>query len=185
MAKSVLMGDGKLSEEERHNLKQVTEDQEKQMKDLHEREQQKEQEKKKVTLEELLATTLDPMEDRIIIYRDPVDSVTPGGIIKPEEVVARERPSRGTVLRVGPGKAVTDTEINNYIQLHILKAMEVVHQQDFNSKKVVGDIQTIRRPPYKPGERILFGKFAGTPVDDPATGEELLIMRPHDIFCKL
>ena len=48
--------------------------------------------------------SLQPMLDRIIIEREEGDEFTPGGLALPDSVRERERPSRGTVLAVGPGK---------------------------------------------------------------------------------
>lgn len=185
MAKHFIMGDGKLTDEERENLKKVKEEAEQKNREYNELQKKLEGDKKVVTLEELLKTRLDPQEDRIVVWRDKADQFTEGGLIKPDEVLQKERPSRGTVIAVGPGKVVDDVAINNYIQAKILHAMEVVHNKDLGFKTLRDEITSMVKPNYKPGERIMFGRFAGTPVDDPETGEELLIMRPSDIFVKL
>jgi chaperonin GroES len=98
-------------------------------------------------IEQLLKTTIDPLEDRVVVYPDPVAEVTESGIIKPQEVVKRERPAKGTVIRVGPGKG----------EPMLLKA----------------------------GDRIIYGRMAGTEIEDPITKAQVLIMRPTDIFAKL
>ncbi|MBL8088654.1 MAG: co-chaperone GroES [Chthonomonas sp.] len=46
--------------------------------------------------------TLQPLHDRIIIEAAAKEEVTAGGIILPDS--AQEKPLRGTVLAVGPGK---------------------------------------------------------------------------------
>jgi co-chaperonin GroES (HSP10) len=185
MAKHFIMGEGKLTEEERKELEQQKIDREAKEKEWLTQQKQREAEKKEVTLSELLATTLEPQEDRIVVWRDKAERFTEGGLLKPDEVLQKERPSRGTVIAVGPGKVVDDVAINNYIQAKILHGMEVVHGKDLGFKTLREDIQTMVKPNYKPGDRIMFGRFAGTPIDDPETGEELLIMRPSDIFVKL
>lgn len=43
-----------------------------------------------------------PMEDRVLIEPLEADERTSGGIILPD--TAREKPQRGTVIAVGPGK---------------------------------------------------------------------------------
>ena len=43
-----------------------------------------------------------PLQDRVIIKRIEAESVTASGIIIPDS--AKERPMRGTVVAVGPGK---------------------------------------------------------------------------------
>jgi len=99
------------------------------------------------TIQKLLKTTLSPLEDRVIVYPDPVAEVTESGIIKPQEVVKRERPAKGTVIAVGPGK---------------------------------GEPMII-----KSGDRVMYGRMAGTEIEDPSTKIQVLIMRPTDIFVKL
>lgn len=43
-----------------------------------------------------------PMDDRILVEPSEAESTTAGGIILPD--AAREKPQRGTVIAVGPGK---------------------------------------------------------------------------------
>ena len=45
---------------------------------------------------------LKPMEDRVLLKRIDADVVTKGGIIIPD--TAKEKPVRGEVVAVGPGK---------------------------------------------------------------------------------
>ncbi|BBO24327.1 MAG: co-chaperone GroES [Armatimonadetes bacterium] len=45
---------------------------------------------------------LTPLHDRIVVQSAPEEEKTAGGILLPD--TAKERPSRGTVLAVGPGK---------------------------------------------------------------------------------
>lgn len=178
MAKTFIMGDAAMSDEERENLKKHQEEQEKQNKELLEQEKKKEAEKKQVTLTDLLKTTLNPQEDRIIVWRDKAELFTEGGLLKPEEVLQKERPFRGTVIAVGPGK--DNENLTQEIMCAILSRMGYPG----DASKFRDRIMTSTSK-YKPGERIMFGRFAGTPIDDPETGEELLIMRPSDIFVKL
>jgi co-chaperonin GroES (HSP10) len=181
MAKSFIMGDGTMTDADREALKQHQELEEQKNKELNETLKKREQEKKVVTLAELLATTLQPQEDRIVVWRDKVDSATETGIIKPQEVIEKEQraTARGTVIAVGPGK--DNENLTQEILLELLREAGA-------DKSVVKELEsrvvsTIAN--YKPGDRIMFGRFAGTPIDDPETGEELLIMRPSDIFVKL
>lgn len=48
--------------------------------------------------------TFEPVEDRLVVVRDAVEEVSPGGVILPE--LATDRPQQGTVLAVGPGRWV-------------------------------------------------------------------------------
>lgn len=43
-----------------------------------------------------------PMDDRVLVEPAEADETTTGGIILPD--AAREKPQRGTVLAIGPGK---------------------------------------------------------------------------------
>ncbi len=43
-----------------------------------------------------------PLDDRIVVQPEDAESTTAGGIVLPDS--AREKPQRGTVLAVGPGK---------------------------------------------------------------------------------
>jgi chaperonin GroES len=48
--------------------------------------------------------TIRPLHDRILVRRDESESVTRGGIVLPDSVAGKDRPQKGTVLAVGPGK---------------------------------------------------------------------------------
>ena len=47
-----------------------------------------------------------PLGDRIIVRRDSSSEVSRGGVILPDN--AKQKPQRGTVLAVGPGKMLKD-----------------------------------------------------------------------------
>lgn len=49
---------------------------------------------------------LRPLDDRVVVEPDDADEVTPGGIVLPE--VAQEKPQKGMVVAVGPGKLLDD-----------------------------------------------------------------------------
>lgn len=53
-----------------------------------------------------MAFNLKPIGDRIIVRREAADEKTSGGIILPD--TAKNKPQRGTVLAVGPGKLKKD-----------------------------------------------------------------------------
>ena len=87
-----------------------------------------------------------PLHDRVLVRRIEEDEKTKGGIIIPD--TAKEKPSEGKVLAVGPGARGDDGKV-----------------QPLDVKK---------------GNRILFGKWAGTEVQ--VDGEDLLIMKESDIM---
>jgi chaperonin GroES len=45
---------------------------------------------------------LKPLDDRIVVRQSEAEEKTAGGIVLPD--AAKEKPTRGTVLAVGPGK---------------------------------------------------------------------------------
>jgi chaperonin GroES len=47
-------------------------------------------------------TIVIPLHDRVLVRRNDTDSQTASGIVIPD--AAKEKPSQGTVLAVGPGK---------------------------------------------------------------------------------
>ena len=50
-----------------------------------------------------------PLHDRVIVKPNSVEEVTSGGIIIPD--TAKEKPMRGTVIAVGPGKPDEPTSV--------------------------------------------------------------------------
>jgi chaperonin GroES len=50
----------------------------------------------------LAKVSLRPLDDRIVVQPSEAEAVTAGGIVLPD--AAREKPQRGTVVAVGPGK---------------------------------------------------------------------------------
>jgi len=49
---------------------------------------------------------LKPLGDRIVVRREEAQDKTAGGIVLPDS--AKNKPQRGTILAVGPGKMVKD-----------------------------------------------------------------------------
>lgn len=63
----------------------------------------KESKKKKISIQ--------PLGDRILLKpEDEVDEKSPGGIIIPD-TASKEKPERGTVIAVGPGKIGDDGKV--------------------------------------------------------------------------
>lgn len=87
-----------------------------------------------------------PLHDRVIIRRMEEERTTSGGIVIPDN--ATEKPVRGEVMAVGPGKALDN-----------------------------GDVRSLD---VKKGDKVLFGKYAGTEVK--VEGDELVVMREEDIM---
>jgi chaperonin GroES len=51
---------------------------------------------------------LKPLDDRIVVEPQEAEEMTAGGIVLPD--TAKEKPQRGTVLAVGPGKLLDNGE---------------------------------------------------------------------------
>jgi len=49
-----------------------------------------------------MALSINPLADRVIVEPSPAETTTAGGIIIPD--TAKEKPQKGTVVAVGPGK---------------------------------------------------------------------------------
>jgi chaperonin GroES len=87
-----------------------------------------------------------PLQDRVVIKRLEEEPTSAGGIIIPGS--AAEKPSKGEVVAVGPGKLMDNG------QVHAVS--------------------------LKVGEKILFGKYAGTEVK--VDGAEYVVMREDDVM---
>ncbi len=57
---------------------------------------------------ESLKVTLKPLDDRVVVEPLESEEVTPGGIVLPD--TAKEKPQRGRVIAVGPGKLLDNGE---------------------------------------------------------------------------
>lgn len=93
-----------------------------------------------------MATTIRPLNDRIIVRRTEDQEQMRGGLYIPD--TAKEKPQEGEVIAVGNGKLLE------------------------NGTRIAMDV--------KAGDRILFGKYAGTEVK--LDGEEYLILREDDVL---
>lgn len=91
---------------------------------------------------------LQPLFDRVFIEKIEESEITKGGLVLPPS--AKEKPNRGVVVSVGPGKVLDNGET--------------------------------RRMTLKPGDKVLFGKYAGTTVL--VNGRELLNLIESDVFAK-
>jgi len=87
-----------------------------------------------------------PMEDRVILKSMEAEAKTAGGIIIPDN--AKEKPQKGEIVAVGPGK--------------------------------MNDKGTRNEMTVKVGDKVLYGKYAGTEVT--VDGAEYLIVRESDIL---
>jgi chaperonin GroES len=142
-----------ITEEERQKLRDLDERQERERQELYD----KIPTKAKVLF---MDAPFAPFEDRILVFPDPVEERTTGGIIVPDSVIEKAKPLIGTVVRVGPGKG--------------------------GSKYTVWDgpnkLKEAAYPglPLNEGDRIYYGNYAGTEIV--IGGIKYLIMRFVDCF---
>ena len=92
--------------------------------------------------------SLSPLADRVVIKTLEPETRTAGGIIIPDN--AKEKPQRGEIVAVGPGKS---DDKGNIVKMEL-----------------------------KVGDKVLYGKYAGTEVN--VDGQDLLIMRESDVLAK-
>jgi chaperonin GroES len=94
---------------------------------------------------------LRPLQDWAVIQKEEPDERTAGGIIIPDS--AKDKPTRGVVLAIGPGKFKTDEK-----------------------KKEKEFIPTT----LKPGQRIIYGKYSSREFE--VDGEMFTLVREEDIL---
>ena len=57
-----------------------------------------------------MAISITPLADRVVVQPQAAEETTAGGLIIPD--TAKEKPQKGTVLAVGPGKVENGTKID-------------------------------------------------------------------------
>ncbi len=90
-----------------------------------------------------------PLEDRVVIKPLEAEEKTKGGIVLPD--TAKEKPQRGEVFAVGPGKLLD------------------------NGTRVT--------PSLKKGDKVLFGRYAGSEIKVNAV--EYQIMKESEVLAKI
>ena len=105
---------------------------------------------------------LRPLFDRLVVVRDTPKQVSEAGIVIPD--AARERPTTGTVVAIGEGRLIT-----NFSDL----------------EKGGCHIEPLR---VRPGDRVLFGEYAGTELSLPVAPDRkdnFLLLMEDEIFAIL
>ena len=92
---------------------------------------------------------LAPLGDRVIVKRLDAESSSPSGIVIADS--AKERPQKGTVVAVGPGKK----------------------EANLNGQMLVQPMN------LKVGDTVVFSKYGGNELSH--EGEEYLILREDDL----
>lgn len=114
-----------------------------------------------------------PLEDRVIIEPDAAPEEL-NGIIVPDTAKDKLRPAQGTIIAIGPGLN------NDPVMTKILWVMLAICKF-FNVP--IPDRVDPPRVDFKPGDRVLHGKYAG--VSHEYEGKEVLIMRMTDLIAKI
>lgn len=89
---------------------------------------------------------INPLHDRVVVRRLEEEKTSKGGIVIPDS--ATEKPQRGEVVAIGPGKLLDNGQV--------------------------------RPLAVKVGQKVLFGKYAGTEFK--LDGSEVVVMREDDIM---
>jgi len=59
---------------------------------------------------------INPLDDRVVVRTNEAEETTAGGIVLPD--AAREKPQRGTVLAVGPGRLL-DSGVRSAVSVEV------------------------------------------------------------------
>jgi chaperonin GroES len=100
---------------------------------------------------------LKPLQDWAVIQKEEPEERTAGGIIIPD--AAKDKPTRGVVLAIGPGRFKDDDE-----------------RKSGHGKKEKKFIPTTLRA----GQRILYGKYSAREFD--VDGETFTLVREEDVL---
>ena len=76
---------------------------------------------------------LRPLDDRVVVQPSEAEETTAGGIVLPDS--AREKPQRGTVIAVGPGKLL---DSGNRGELSVVVGDVVIYGR-YGGSEVEGD----------------------------------------------
>ena len=116
-----------------------------------------------------------PLEDRVIILQDEAVAETKSGLAIPEQ--AQEKPSSGTIIKVGPGKPSAHQPIGyllNNVFHQTLNGMTV----DINDR-----VSPVYSMPFKERDRVIFSFYAGQEVEE--DGKKYIVMRFSDLIAIL
>ncbi len=78
---------------------------------------------------------LKPLHDRVVIKADESEEVTKGGIYLPD--TAKEKPQRGEVVAVGPGK----TEDGKLVEPQVKKGDKVLYGKYSGTEVTIDDTE--------------------------------------------
>lgn len=179
--KQYMMGDTRLSEQEKQSMAQAQESRNEELKKH--LENQKKEEVKQHDWDKPFPWKING--DRVIIFPDPTDVQLPSGIIIPD--TGKERPQTGLVVAFGDELTTTQQIIERLKNIEMSVAaigrhLNIEETASLVSARIDGQ-EHIEAPVIAVGQRVLFGRFAGHPI----TVDEVcyLIIRYADIFASL
>lgn len=110
-----------------------------------------------------------PLDDRVLIKPDPQEAMV--GTFHVQE---ENKPKKliGTVVSVGTGTPLHNLKVNitTDINSNAVNAL----------REIIQEIKQGRPLKVKPGDRVMYGQFAGTRI--PIEDEEFLMLRESDVF---
>jgi chaperonin GroES len=112
-----------------------------------------------------------PLHDQVIIRRVDPTAISPGGIFIPQS--AQSQQQEGEIIAVGPGKFAE-------FRLCVATPEDWPIGEEFMAKHARIE-QFVIPMSVKPGDRVLFSKYAGADVK--VRGKEYTILREDAIHC--
>jgi chaperonin GroES len=109
-----------------------------------------------------------PLNDLILVEVFQATDKSEGGIILPD--IAKEKPRRGKVLAVGPGKMYT----GGYEEHHSRLNFGATIYRKIPPHRVPSEVSV--------GDTVLFGRYAGQEVT--LDGKEYIVMKEHDLLAR-
>lgn len=113
-----------------------------------------------------------PHQDRVVVLPDPAEYILDSGIIIPDSVT--EKPQTGLIIALGDDLSTQNLILKQVVAIREYIDVEYKHGADPEEKA---------QHKNKPGDRVLFGKYAGIKVE--VERVEYLIMRYADIIATL
>ena len=90
-----------------------------------------------------MAVKVRPLDDRILVKQSEAEERTAGGIVLPD--TAKEKPQRGKVIAVGPGKLLDDGRVG---KLELKKGDEIYYGKYSGTEvEIDGETYVIIREP--------------------------------------
>lgn len=130
---------------------------------------------------------LRPLSDFVLVARDPHPEKTDGGIIIPD--VAKEDVTRGVVMASGPGQ-----RMERVLADELDEAASSLVDRAKGDAALISLIEKLRdigarlrncAPPYKKGDKVLFGKYSGNAArirDDEGEEHDCVLARADEIY---